>query len=451
MLVFLLVRPQELNPSWATSLPSLTNFAFLAVLGWFLDVRRLNSRSNVPPPLPFIIAYLGWCLITLIPNRPDTILAALSSLLILFLLYFVIAFGCQSFRKLTLVCVCYLVCGLFITFVVVGQGFGPNECFEEDPHSVGDLEELRPDGRPCETALDCRGEDAEPGKRYLCAKIGPFETSAIGERVRYIGRLNDPNETSLAVAIIAPFALALYELRRNWRRWFLMMLTIVGVGLAVYFSQSRGGQLVFLSVFATYLYRKSGWKGLLVAGVMALPLMLFGGRSGEEAESSSLERLECWRTGMELFRESPLYGIGAYRFTDHHFLTAHNSYVLASAETGIVGIWLFVSILYVSFKSVMAGVGMPDDNSEVSKMRRIWGVAFLASLIGTAVGVFFLSFAYHFVLWILLGVVGAYYGAVKAHQPTFEVKIGRLDYFLITTTTFVLVIVLYLYTGLKAG
>ncbi len=450
MLMFMLVRPQDLNPALAPQLPTLNTLALLAVAGWVLDVRRLNSRSNPPPSLSIVGLYMTWCLISLLPNRPDTLTGALLSLFVIFLVYFVIAFGCQSFRKLGVVAVAYLVGGLFITFVVLGQGFGPMQCFESDPRSVGSFEELRPDGRPCETALQCRGEDAEPGKSYLCNKLGPFQTSAVGVRVRYVGRLNDPNETSLAVALIAPIAMALYELRRTLRRWLLMMGTILGVALAVYFSQSRGGQLVFAAVFATYLYRKSGIKGLIVAALMAMPLMLFGGRSGDEAEESSQERLECWLTGMELFRASPIYGIGAYRFTDHHFLTAHNSYVLAVAETGFVGVWLFIGMLYASGKSLVMGLQLADDGSATDYPRRTWGSALLAAFIGNVVGIFFLSFAYHFVLWTFLGICGAYYGAVKAHRPDFEVRLKRLDLYAITAITLFVVAALYFYTKYKS-
>ncbi len=455
ILLFLLVRPQELNPAWAASLPTLNSFALLAVLGLLLDVRRLNSHAKVPPQTPFVLAYLGWCFLSLIPTRPDTLQGALFSLLILFLIYFLIGFGCQSFRKLGIVATTYLVCALFITVVANGQGLGSRECFEEDPKSVGDIEARRPDGRPCEFAFDCRGEEAEPGKSYTCAKRGPFETSAVGDRVRYIGRLNDPNEMSLCIGIAAPFALVLYELRRSLRRWLVMIASIASIGLAVYFSQSRGGQLVFAAVFATYLYRRSGWKGLVVAAFLATPMMLFGGRSGDEAEGSSKERLECWLTGMELFRASPIYGIGAYRFTDHHFLTAHNSYVLAAAETGFPGLWLFVSVLFISLKSVVAGMSLYDDprggeHADLDRMRKSWGVALLAALVGGMVGIFFLSFAYHFVLWILLGIAAAYWGAVKAHRPSLEVTIGRRDYYWITVITVTLIVVLYFYTRLKA-
>lgn len=449
MLLFILVRPQELDASWA-GLPSLQVFALLAAVGWMLDVRRLNTRTYVSPQLPLILGYVGWAIFSILPNRSDTIAAGASSLLIVFLFYALIAFGCQSFRKLGVVSGLYLAGALFITTVVVLQGFGSKVCFEEDPRSVGDFEALRPDGRPCEQHSECRGSDAEPGKTYRCENLGPFNTSSVGSRVRYVGRLNDPNETSLAVAVAVPIAFAFFSLKRNLRRRLLVAATVVGVGLAVFFSKSRGGQLVFASVFAVYLYRRNGWKGLLAAGILAAPIMIFGGRSGEEAEGSSLERLECWATGMALFRDSPIWGIGAFRFTDHHFLTAHNSYVLASAETGFVGIWLFIGMLYVTGKILVEAMRAEIEDPEVSHWVKTWALALFATFAGMVIGIFFLSFAYHFVLWIVLGIIGAFYGATKAHVATFAIELRRNDYFAITALTVAIVSVLIVYTRLKA-
>jgi hypothetical protein len=56
-----------------------------------------------------------------------------------------------------------------------------------------------------------------------------------------------------------------------------------------------------------------------------------------------------------------------------------------------------------------------------------WALATFASFCGVAVGSFFLSFTYHQVLWIYFGIAGALYGAIRRHDPTFEVKTSLLE------------------------
>jgi hypothetical protein len=43
------------------------------------------------------------------------------------------------------------------------------------------------------------------------------------------------------------------------------------------------------------------------------------------------------------------------------------------------------------------------------------------------VGVFFLSFTYHYVLWIYFGLSAAFYFAVRGADPTFRVTFEKKD------------------------
>ena len=58
---------------------------------------------------------------------------------------------------------------------------------------------------------------------------------------------------------------------------------------------------------------------------------------------------------------------------------------------------------------------------------QVWGMALLASLSGIVFQINTLSFTYHSVLWIFLGLVGAWYSAIKHHSPDFTVKFGWKD------------------------
>jgi hypothetical protein len=75
----------------------------------------------------------------------------------------------------------------------------------------------------------------------------------------------------------------------------------------------------------------------------------------------------------------------------------------------------------------------------------------LAAFVGLAVGIFFLSFTYHYVLWIYLGLSGALYSAVRRHDPSFRVRLDLRDYAIVTATCFAIIAVVYLYARWKLG
>src|SRR5205807_5027158 len=81
------------------------------------------------------------------------------------------------------------------------------------------------------------------------------------------------------------------------------------------------------------------------------PVLLLGGRADAGADQSTMERIECWATALDLFRGSPLYGVGKGQFIEHHYLTAHNSFLLAVSETGFPGLFLFTTVVFLAFKA----------------------------------------------------------------------------------------------------
>jgi len=80
---------------------------------------------------------------------------------------------------------------------------------------------------------------------------------------------------------------------------------------------------------------------------------------------------------------------------------------------------------------------------------RLWAVALLASLAGLAIGIFFLSFAYHPVLWCFLGMSAALAAAVRRHDPGFRVRIGLTDAAAILGGSVLVAVMVFAYTRLK--
>lgn len=449
LIALIYLRPQEVFEALQT-VPWLYLFLGLAIFGMVIDVRLRISRLAAAPALRWSIVFYVWVLFTIAIRNLQALQADAIELAVSVTLFFVVAHGVQTFRSFQVVAASILTVCLFVAFVGVHQHFQPRQCIDASG-GLANISAENADGRICESRDICYGEGAEPGADYVCENVGLMGTTSVGGgRVRYRGVLQDPNELALATSIALPFAFAFRERKRSAIRTALAVGALALIACCTIFTMSRGGQLVFLAVLGAYFVKKYGIKGALAGAVLALPLLLFGGRSGEEAEGSAAERLECWYEGMAMLRMSPLVGVGGGRFTDYHYLTAHNAYILALAETGLPGFVLWSILLYLSVKGPLITLKRVADRPEAA-VAKTWAMALVAACFGLYVGIFFLSFTYHYVLWIYFGLCGAFYSAMKRHDPEFEVRFGWKDFALLFAGDLALTVLLFVYTRLKVG
>jgi hypothetical protein len=424
LMVFILARPQEFI-LLLQRVPFLHLFTALAVLGWVIDIRLRRLQPMAVPTLPWVIGFFLWAFVGTAVVAPEHLIERGIEFSILFALYGTIAHGVQTFRTFQIIAGVLMVTCVFIAAVCFHQGLADKGCVagEEDDGAVLGT----PDGRECDNAEQCRGPDAEPGKEYRCEHIGKFGTYSVEERVRYRGELHDPNEVAMTISAGALSLLIAFSLRKRTTLAVTLFAAAFGMTVAaLWMTQSRGGLISMLLVPGVYLVRRYGFRAIVPAAMLAIPVLLAGGRSDANAAMSTQERYEAWATGLSMFKRSPIFGVGARLFNEHHYITAHNSFVLTLAETGLLGMILFVSILYLSMKMLI--VGMRSLSSiPGARVAQVWGMALLASLSGISFQIMTLSFAYHSVLWIFLGMVGAWYSCVKHHQPDFSIRLSWRD------------------------
>jgi O-antigen ligase len=265
--------------------------------------------------------------------------------------------------------------------------------------------------------------------------------------VRWRGTLADPNELSLAVSAAMSFCFAIHaSMRRKTRH--LLLATVIGTVLyCVQLTGSRGGVLVLLAIFAVYFVRRYGARGLIIGLILGLPLLMFGGRSGEDAESSSLERIQALYDGVDFFKANPILGLGAGQFTENYFITAHNSYLLAAAELGFPGMLLWALLVYVSAKIPYQIATHPPTDMDPRLIP--YGRALSTSFGGILIGIFFLSFIYQNLLFIYFGLSGALYGVAKQSSRQFTVRISRNEVLAVAGACMLIIVWLFVYTRYK--
>jgi O-antigen ligase len=423
LLAFVYLRPQEVLPALAPIGPGLAIAACL--FGLVVDVRRHLVRPLLSPLLVTTALFFAFCLLDLLLKVPAAG-AKLPVYLTALIIPVLISQAVQGIRALRVTAGAVLALSVVLAAVGTEQGLTPRTCLRLAEGATDDRVAGVFTGRACQNPGDCVPEGERATAEYQCERQGLLGTTSVGGgRVRYRGILQDPNELAWAVSAGLPFALALFGRRRSWAGKGLALLPIA-LGLAcVVMTRSRTGQLAALAALAAFFVRRPMIAALLGVAA-AIPLTLLGGRAGAEAEASTQERIECWREGLSMFRDSPVLGVGPGQFTEHHYLTAHNSFVLCLAELGPLGLFLWTAVVYLCFKTALAIERHARSHLAASDLRP-WAAALVGSWAATAIAAFFLSLSYHPVLWVFVGLTAALHAAVRRHDPEWRVHLGWRD------------------------
>jgi putative inorganic carbon (HCO3(-)) transporter len=240
---------------------------------------------------------------------------------------------------------------------------------------------------------------------------------------------SDPNDLALAIIISLPLCLALLFLSRGvlqrvgWAVAILLML------YAVISTGSRGGfvSLIVTAVVFLWDFAIRGRRRYLLALAMLAGVVLWQSSSGllvgrlkgtfnfegdtAVTEASAEARKQLFLRSVDVTKQHPLFGVGPGNFQEisGFWHETHNSLTQMSSEGGVAAFVLYVLILGCGFKNLIATKRLARGRTESSLLAR----ALLASLAGYAVGSFFLSVAYAFFPYFLVGYTTALFQIAK--------------------------------------
>jgi len=222
-------------------------------------------------------------------------------------------------------------------------------------------------------------------------------------RIQAVGIFADPNDLALTINTVLPLALLLMmQSRSGMARMYNAFISCVFL-YSMYLTASRGGLLALGAMAILLLQRKMGKIVGVAAGFMVLAaIILLGPRMDTLSveDASSYGRLEAWSLAMDLFKGSPLFGVGYQHYMDYHFRTAHNSYLLCAAELGFFGLYPWIMMFYISYKNAVF--------IEKELLRRgertfaMYAHALHLSLVVFFLGALLLSRTYHALLFIMI-------------------------------------------------
>ncbi|GEM_PF-188853 len=357
-LALIYIRPQEIYPSLMVVRPvALTGFMGMGMWALRTAVERGRSRFLRTPNDLMLPLFWGIALISVLSNDPKLWKYVITSFMDKPVIHFLILGTVFTMRRLKLIILALLI----YTAALVASGIWQ--------HFTG---------------------------------IGLGGQTPIEGRIRALGIFSDPNDLAQAFVICLPL-LAWFVFEGEYPVPFKILGSVMAGALiyGVYLTGSRGGMLSLVTVIGLYARRRLG----TIAAVALAALMLFGmislgpsrlGRISAEDESAQ-GRLEAWWAGLEMFKSHPIFGVGYSRFTEYHYLVAHNSFVHVLAELGFVGTFIWLAMIYCAVKSLLELIAYAEESEE----GRI-GHALLSALAGFLLSSFFLSRSYNVLLYLII-------------------------------------------------
>jgi len=195
--------------------------------------------------------------------------------------------------------------------------------------------------------------------------------------------------------------------------------------LAIYYTGSRGGWLTTLLLIGAWVAARRGlafWK-VAAVGTVGLFLALMGPAyltSTRDSSKSAQHRVDAWAEGIDMVTYNPVFGIGRGNFAQHTGrLIAHNSAIEMMGESGIPGLFLWVAMSFMAFKTLRQAMVETDDELEVTRTR-----ALMLSLGGYLVSAMFVTLEYetfYFLLALARGV-----GEGLEAPPRFEARDAKI-------------------------
>ncbi|MEZ5943494.1 MAG: O-antigen ligase family protein [Planctomycetaceae bacterium] len=167
-----------------------------------------------------------------------------------------------------------------------------------------------------------------------------------------LGIFHDPNDVSLlivATSIISIYFLFDQKLSAARMLWVIPLL--IG-GIAMYYTYSRGGLLAAGVGMMAWLSTKYGGKVAIVIGclcAMAVPVALGRAANIDISSGTGQNRIQHWSDGLMAIRNSrAVFGIGEGNYTEVSSHVAHNSWVHAFVELGVIGGTFFFGCFFLT-------------------------------------------------------------------------------------------------------
>lgn len=251
------------------------------------------------------------------------------------------------------------------------------------------------------------------------------------QRITWVGQWDGANIFAFILLITTPFFLEDIFRKSNF---LVKMFNAAGAAFivyGVYLTNSRGGYISLMVIFCCYswLKFKKRYSIFLTLLLLAAAVLFAPSRMSElnTEEASAYHRTWIWKEGVFMLMHNPLFGVGKGFFEDYsyHHLRAHNSFVQTFAETGMVGFFCWLGVIYFCFKSlrqIMKIVPRNNNDSMFVSMAR----GLFVSFIGFNVCALFITIE-SAILYVWFGLCAALANIFANNYPEFDYSFSAKD------------------------
>jgi len=185
--------------------------------------------------------------------------------------------------------------------------------------------------------------------------------------------LGDPNDLSLVLLFPSSFGLSLFFSQGIGK--FERLLAGIGfitLASAIIATQSRGGLLGIMAICGYFAWIKVKSKMLLISAVaLVLPILFVaagiserssGGAAEDGIDESAMGRIYSWGAAIKMAVSNPLTGVGLDNFYINYYYfsshwdgknhAVHSTWFGILAETGFLGLSVFIGLLVSLFKKL---------------------------------------------------------------------------------------------------
>ncbi len=237
--------------------------------------------------------------------------------------------------------------------------------------------------------------------------------------------LGDPND--LALVLLYPMAYAIASFLENQLTRFERVFAFVVFVLllfALLATQSRGGLLGFLAVVGLFAYNRVRSKIMLFGGGTVVLLILFavagisdrssGGAAEEGIDESAMGRIYAWEAAWNMALDNPFLGVGINNFIHNYFSysthwdgmnhAVHSTWFGVLAESGFLGLFLFVGLIVTTFTAAWK-ILKNTDLAKLSPGMRVTVNAAPAGIVGFVVSGTFLTQGFIWPIYLQVALV----------------------------------------------
>jgi probable O-glycosylation ligase (exosortase A-associated) len=352
--------------------------AILSLMSVFAQMVRNQVRSTWCPPFKLLIVLFAFVVVSCVTSTNQaTSFTALGDLAKIFLMTFVIAWLFREPKHFRFITRAVIIGGTSIALVAIDNYVS--------------------------------GFDLIAGR----VRIGGMFNSSIG----------DPNDLCLVLLFAWSFSLAVIVIRPSLVDCILALISTPALLWAMVATQSRGGLMGVLAVFAIIGLQKSKSKSVIAVTCFAAVASIYvamglGDRvdsfeQGSSLDDSAQSRLNAWIAAIKMGVSRPIWGVGLNTFGENlwgyidekwvgfHDMAAHSTWLTVLAEIGVPGFVAFVMMVGSTWKACRHNLIALERHK--SKALKVIALGLMGGVAGFCASGTFLSQAFGWPMYIFVG------------------------------------------------